>query len=92
MRAWLLLLIIVISVACSSGTNGPHNDDLANPGALRNVDVTVIYPLPEKADDLIAGGPLVKDMPVPELDERFPIESEAERRASPTRPPSSSNR
>lgn len=51
-------------------------------GGLRNVDVTVIYPLPASEEDLIAGAALVGDAPVPELDERFPAGSEAERRAS----------
>jgi GNAT superfamily N-acetyltransferase len=51
-------------------------------GALRNVDVTVVYPLPASEEDLIAGAPLLGDTPVPELDERFPLGSEAARRAS----------
>jgi hypothetical protein len=82
MRTSVLLFFIL--VACSSEPDGAHSGDLAPRGALRNVDVTVIYPLPLPAqeDSLIAGGPLVKDVPVPELDERFPIASEAERRAS----------
>jgi hypothetical protein len=92
---WLTVAVVLLLGACGSSAPATPHDDAGAPVALRNVDVTIIYPLPAaaeldalmKAGDVGLGGALLTAVAfdggrVPEVDARDPLGDDAARLAA----------